>query len=130
MIREGFLVLSKNIQDMIRFGEYSKALQQLQSLQIKDHSEKRIQHHLLGRIYLNQGDLSQAEEHLSLATQLGENIHLLMDVASLRYMKGQIYEWRLLCQELERLLKNAVKIHKIHVLQAKIFLGKFYEEDK
>lgn len=120
----------EKIQELIRFGQYGEAKTLLRNLKIKSTFEQRIQHHLLGRMAMYEGDLATAEEELSKASNLGENVHLLMDIASLRYMKGQIYEWRLLCAELESIIKTKhKKIQKINLLQAKIYLGKFYEED-
>ena len=120
----------EQVQELIRFGKYSEAQGMLESFGAKTLEDQRIQHHLLGRIFLNQGELSKAETELSKAMNLGENIHLLMDMASLRYMKGQVYEWRLLCGEIEKVVKNhSSKIQKLNLHQAKIYLGKFYEED-
>lgn len=118
------------IQELIRFGKYTEAKTMLKGFATKTLEDRRIQHHLLGRIFLNQGELGHAELELSKAINLGENIHLLMDMASLRYMKGQIYEWRLLCAEIESVLKlHSGEIKKLNLYQAKIYLGKFYEED-
>lgn len=122
-------MMTEKIQELIRFGNYKEAENLLEKAKPRGLIEKRICHHLLGRIYLNQGQLIEAEQELSQALHLGENIQLLMDMASLRYMKGQIYEWRLLCAEIEKVLKNNERISKLHVIQAKIFLGKFFEED-
>lgn len=129
MIRSDVLSKSEEVEALIRLGEYERALSEIKKIQARDSNEKRIQHHLLGRIYMNQGELTLAENELSRASNYGENIHLLMDLASLRHMKGQIYEWRLLCNEIDRVLDQSPKLQKSNLLQAKIFLGKFCEED-